>query len=146
MGSAAQHNVHNICARMSACAYKGRVVPQSHLPPHHDGHLPVAGEPLCCIHLAPICWQWAKSKSLHFPLQNAGIQNQIILVIKKGFCYLCGFAFLKFCCALSVLWLSLCNLLYNSTTIPTIPKSWFCPYCYKYSPFLPFYLCCFPSN
>lgn len=126
----------NICTRMSACAYQGRVVPHPHFPPHHNGHLSVVGEPLCCIHLAPICWQWAKSRLPSLPTSKCRHSEPGYLANKIGFYYLCGFAFLKINSVVPLVFFDFPSPACCTSPLlfPHFQKSWFCPYCYKYSP------------
>lgn len=138
----------NICTRTSACAYQGRVVPHPHFPPHHNGHLSVVGEPLCCIHLAPICWQWAKSRLPSLPTSKCRHSEPGYLANKIGFYYLCGFAFLKINSVVPLVFFDFPSPACCTSPLlafPTLPKIIILPLLLQILSSLSI-SCCFPSN
>lgn len=114
------------------------------LPPH-DGVLAALGEPLCCVPHAPNCWQWLKSGFLLLPTskcRNSELGTHKTYLAGKvvmGFCYLCGFVFLKRNSFVSLVFSDFSPACCASLLLfPHFQKHNFVPYYFKHSPFLPF--------
>lgn len=134
-------------ARISICAQQGRVLHQTHLPPHYDGGLAALVEPLCWVPHALNCWQWLKAGLPLLPTSECGNSESgthkayLAGKVMMGFCYFCGFLFLKRNSVVSLVFSDfLCPACCTSLLLfPHFQKHNFVPYCFKHSPFLPFF-------